>query len=99
MFNFEEVMTMYRNILITTACLSLALFAAPSMSAADNQPGQPDIENQIVEVARDGDAKKIDAQILFSKKSQYEGTGESVDCFFEANKTSPDCSSATPSQH
>jgi hypothetical protein len=98
-------MTMYRNILITTTFMSFALFATPSMSSADNQPSKPDPENQTIEVARDGDAKKVDTQILSSKRSQYEVGDEnevgdeSVDCFYEANKTNPDCSSAKPDQH
>ena len=87
---------MYRNILITTAFMSLSLFAAPSMSSADNQPNKPDLDNQTIEVARDGDAKKVDTQILSSKKAQYEASGEGVDCFYEANKSSPDCGGAEP---
>lgn len=89
---------MYRNILITTTFMSFTLFAAPSMCSADNQPSKPDLENQTVEVARDSDAKKIDTQVLTSKKVQYETSGESVDCFYEANKASSDCSNAKPDQ-
>jgi hypothetical protein len=97
-FKHQEEMTMYRNILITTTFMSFTLFATPSMSSAESQPVQADVESQSVEVARDAGAKKIDSQILTSKKAQYEATGESVDCFYEANKANPDCSGAKPDQ-
>jgi len=87
---------MYRNILITTACMSFTLFAAPSMSSADNQPIQSGLEEQAVEVARDGEAKKVETRTLASKRVQSEETAESVDCFYDANKANPDCGSAKP---
>jgi len=89
-------MTMYHNILITTAYMSFTLFAAPSMSSADNQPIKSDLEEQTVEVASDSQTKKVETRTLTSKRAESTELGESVDCFYDANKSNPDCGSAKP---
>lgn len=82
---------MYRNILITTACLSLTLFATPSMSSADNLSGQPDLDNQTIEVVREAVAGKVVNRTITSKKTEYSEYG-GTDCYYsEENKSSPDC--------
>ncbi len=88
---------MYRNIL-TTAYMLFALLAAPSMSLADNQPVKSDLEEQTIEVASDNQARKVEIRTLTSKRAETTELGESVDCFYDANKFNPDCGSARPGQ-
>jgi hypothetical protein len=92
MSNRQEVMTMFRNLVVTTALISFTLFAAPSMSSSDSQPSQTDLENQTIEVVRDGANRKVESRTLSSKRAEYSESNESVDCFYEDNKAHQDCS-------
>ena len=87
---------MFRDLIATTAFISFTLFAAPSMGLSDNQPGQPDLENQAIELARDGEIRKIESRSSSSMRAEYSDSNESIDCFYEANKVHPDCSGAKP---
>jgi hypothetical protein len=93
-FKPQEVITMFRNLVVTTTLMSFTLFAAPSMSSSDNQPSQPDLENQVIGVARDGNIRKAESHALSSKRAEYSESNESVDCFYDANKFHSDCSGA-----
>jgi hypothetical protein len=85
-------MTMFRNLVVTTAFISFTLFAAPSMSSSDSQPSQTDLEKQAIEMARDGANSKVESRTLSSKRAEYLETNESVDCFYDDNKAHQDCS-------
>lgn len=89
---------MYRHILITAVSMTFTLFAAPSMSAIDSLPAQSVLEEPDVEVALDGQTKKIGARALASQRIQASEPAENVDCFYEANKANADCEDSKSSQ-
>ena len=82
---------MYRNIFIASAYVMFALFASPSMSATGNQPIQSGPEEQAFDLTRVYQDKRGGSQSIASKRAEAMESAESVDCFYDANRASPDC--------
>jgi hypothetical protein len=89
---------MYRNIFIAAAYLLSMLFASASMGATASQPNQPVLEDQAIEYARDDSGRKSQPLRITGKQAQAAEAGESVDCYYQFNRSHPDCSSTKPVQ-
>jgi hypothetical protein len=85
---------MFHGLSVSAIATVFALLAVPSVSTADVHPPeqtQPSLEEQAVERARDGADDRGMALRLSGTKSEGAEAGESVDCFYDANKYSAEC--------
>ena len=85
---------MYNYTAVTVVLLSCALFSAPSLSTAASPLTIPVLDNQNVEAAVEGQARRSGILEATRSKTRTSESTESVDCFYEANKAHTDCRDA-----
>lgn len=82
---------MYIKTVINAVFVSGALLAVPALSSAASPASVPVLEEQTVEAAIEGEVKRMGIKESTRRMTKTSESGESVDCFYEANKYRSEC--------
>ena len=82
---------MYIKRVVSAVFVSCALFAVPALSSAASPASIPILEDQSVEAAIEGEVKRMGIKESTRRMTKTSESGESVDCFYEANKFHSEC--------
>jgi len=82
---------MYIKTVINAVLVSCALLTVPALSSAASPASVPVLEEQTVEAAIEGEVKRMGIKESTRRITKTSESGESVDCFYEANKFHSEC--------